>query len=208
MAHKPKGLRFGPLVNCMHICVDMQRMFAERTQWHTPWMKRVLPNIIDMVSTHAAATIFTRFIPPIVPENSRGSWQRYYQRWFDMTLNRLGPEMAELMPELACYVPPAQVVDKMVYSPWCEDGLTRILHGVAVEAVVISGGETDVCVLATVLGAVDRGYRVVIASNALCSSSDETHDALMTLYENRFGEQIEIATSDSILSNWQSHASI
>ena len=48
----------------------------------------------------------------------------------------------------------------------------RISHRTSVDTLVISGSETDVCVLSTVLGAVDRGYRVVIAIDALCSSSN------------------------------------
>jgi nicotinamidase-related amidase len=60
-----------------------------------------------------------------------------------------------------------------------------------------------VCVLAAVLDAVDLGYRVVLATDALCSSSDETHEALLTLYRNRFGQQIETALSTTILANWE-----
>ena len=66
----------------------------------------------------------------------------------------------------------------------------------------MSGGETDVCVLATVLGAIDRGYRVVIAADAVCGSADATHDAVMTLYASRFSEQVEIAGTEDILSGW------
>jgi nicotinamidase-related amidase len=64
---------------------------------------------------------------------------------------------------------------------------------------VITGGETDVCVLATVLGAVDR---VVLATDAVRSSSDETHDGMMTLYRQRFGQQLKVAMTDQILHNW------
>ena len=39
--------------------------------------------------------------------------------------------------------------------------------------------ETDVCVLSTVLDAVNIGFRVVMVEDALCSSSDAGHDALM-----------------------------
>ena len=41
-ALKPDGLRFGPLgESAVHICVDMQRLFAEDTPWRTPWMRRL-----------------------------------------------------------------------------------------------------------------------------------------------------------------------
>jgi nicotinamidase-related amidase len=51
---------------------------------------------------------------------------------------------------------------------------------------MISGSETDVCVLATVLDAVDMGYRVIVVRDAVCRSSDEGHDMLMRLYHTRY----------------------
>jgi nicotinamidase-related amidase len=61
-------------------------------------------------------------------------------------------------------------------------------------AVDVSGSETDVCVLATVLDAVDIGYRVIVVRDAICSSSDEGHDMLMRLYHTLYTEQIETAS--------------
>jgi nicotinamidase-related amidase len=49
---------------------------------------------------------------------------------------------------------------------------------------------------------VDRGYRVVLAADALCSTSDEAHDSLLALYANRFSQQIEVAASEEILAAW------
>lgn len=63
--------------------------------------------------------------------------------------------------------------------------------------------ETDVCVLASALGGIDRGYRVVLVRDALCSFVDETHDALMELYLTRFTEQLEVATAEEILESWR-----
>jgi nicotinamidase-related amidase len=94
------------------------------------------------------------------------------------------------------------VVDKTVYSPFSEPGLPALLSRRGIDSLVITGAETDVCVLAAVLGAVDFGYRVVLATDALCSSSDETHDALLTLYHRRFAQQIETASSETILACW------
>lgn len=196
-------LRYGPLgPGCCHVCVDLQRLFAEKTDWHTPWLARVLPHAIRIAGAHPAETIFTRFIPAERPGEGEGTWRRYYERWESMTVERLGPGMLDLVPELQRFVPPAPVVDKRVYSPWVETDLHERLKARGVDTLVVTGGETDVCVLATVLGAVDRGYRIVIATDALCSSSDETHDAMLTLYHNRYGQQVETVTTDVILRSW------
>lgn len=59
------------------------------------------------------------------------------------------------------------------------------------------------CVLSTVLDAVDLGYRVVIATDAICSSSDETHDALLKLYAKRFSVQIAPLSVEEIMDAWK-----
>jgi nicotinamidase-related amidase len=71
-----------------------------------------------------------------------------------------------------------------------------------VGTVVITGAETDVCVLSTVLDAVDLGLRVVIVEDALCSPFDAGHDAPMTLYRNRFAEQIELVRLEELAPLW------
>jgi nicotinamidase-related amidase len=119
-----------------------------------------------------------------------------------MTIDQLGPEMIDLVPELAQYVPPARVFDKHVYSPWTGTDLHQQLRGAAIDTVIITGGETDVCVMATMLGAIDWGFRVILVTDALCSSADETHDATMNVYMNRFGEQVETVTTQTLLDSW------
>jgi nicotinamidase-related amidase len=57
-------------------------------------------------------------------------------------------------------------------------------------------------VLATVLGAMDWGFRVVLATDALCSSADETHDSMMNVYTDRFGQQVECVTTETLLAAW------
>ena len=59
------------------------------------------------------------------------------------------------------------------------------------------------CVLSSILAAVDYGYRVIIAEDAVCSSSDEGHDALIELFNQRFDVQLEPAQVKVILSAWQ-----
>ena len=169
-----------------------------------PWMRRVLPVIGKIASHHPAETFFTRFIPAEHPGQGQGMWRRYYERWASMTTDRLGHEMVQLVPELRRFVPPAEVIDKHVYSPWMENKLEARLRARGIDTLVITGGETDVCVLATILGAIDHGYRVVVATDGLCSSSDIAHDASLDLYHQRFAQQVETASAEHILDAWSS----
>ena len=197
------GLQFGPLEpGTVHLCIDMQRLFAEGTPWHTPWLGRVLPKIVLLAERAASDTIFTRFVPPTRPSQARGAWRRYYERWRNVTGERIDPSLLELVAPLQRLVPPAAVVDKTVYSAFRAPGLAALLAARRCRGLVITGGETDVCVLATALDAVDRGYRVVLPIDGLCSSQDLTHDALITLYRCRFGQQIECTTIGEALEAW------
>jgi nicotinamidase-related amidase len=194
----------GPLgPHCVHLCVDCQRIFAEKTDWHMPWMQRVVPVVARITACHPAETIFTRFMPAEHPGEGHGSWRRYYERWSSMTMEKLGPNMVELVPELRRFVPPAKVIDKRVYSPWMDGPLLAQLRVRGINTLVVTGGETDVCVLATVLGAVDHGYRVVVVTDALCSSSDAAHDASLNVYHKRYGQQVETATAALVLDMWR-----
>src|SRR3954447_642771 len=200
---KRDELRHGaPGETAVHLCVDMQRMFAELTEWQMPRLERVLPNIVSIKSALPERTIFTRFVPAQKPGQGMGMGRHYYKRWGAMTIDQLGPDMIGLVPDLAKFVPPARIFDKHVYSPWTGTDLHQQLRDAEINTVIITGGETDVCVLATMLGAIDWGFRVILVTDALCSSADETHDAMMNVYTNRFGEQVETVTTEILLGSW------
>src|SRR4051794_11038211 len=141
-------LRFGPLSpNTVHLCVDMQTLFAERTDWHVPWLERVLPTVIRLAEARRERSVFTRFVPPERPEEAVGAWRRYYEHWRNMTGEQLNPRLIELVPPLAALALPELVIDKVHYSPFEEEAFLRKLGQLKPDALVISGGETDVCVL-------------------------------------------------------------
>jgi nicotinamidase-related amidase len=192
-----------PITDAVHLSIDMQNIFASGGVWETPWMERVLPLIVEIAGRHSARTVFTRFITPLHPEDRPGRWRRYFSRWQCATRAELPSSELDLVPALQRFVPPARVIDKPAYSAFFESPLASFLAERGVGTLVITGSETDVCVLATVLDAVDLGFRVVIVEDALCSSSDAGHDALMTLYRNRFSEQIELIKAEALPGFWR-----
>jgi|ERR1041385_1780837 nicotinamidase-related amidase len=192
-----------PVSHAIHLCIDMQNIFARGSIWETPWMERVLPAIVGICHRYTARTVFTRFITPMQAGDRPGRWQRYFTKWERATRSRLPAGQLDLVPVLARFAPPAAVIDKPGYSAFVGSSLAAFLGEKGVDTVVVTGAETDVCVLATVLDAVDLGFRVVIVEDALCSSSDAGHDALMTMYRNRFAEQIELVRAEELPELWR-----
>ena len=197
-----KAASLDPIAQAVHLCIDMQNIFSKSGLWATPWMERVLPTIDAIVSRYAERTVFTRFITPERAEDRPGQWQRYFAHWDHATRRNLHGDELELVPAMARHAPPAIVVDKPFYSAFVRSSLYDLLLGKRVATVVVTGAETDVCVLATVLSAVDLGFRVVVVEDALCSSSDLGHDALMTMYRTRLQHQIDVVSAEQLFELW------
>ena len=142
----------------------------------------MLPVVATLAGRHPERTVFTRFIPPERPDQMPGRGNAITHAGARAQLGFAGADAAS--------------------GGLCPAGHRRTLSGREADALIISGSETDVCVLATVLSAVDLGYRVIVVRDAVCSSSDEGHDMLLRLYHTRFSEQIETADAATILSRW------
>lgn len=191
-----------PITDAVHLSVDMQNIFARGGVWETPWMERVLPVIVEIAGRYTTRTVFTRFITPMNGTDRPGRWRRYFGKWHRATRAELPSSELELVPALQRFVPPARVLDKPAYSAFSESPLAEFLLQKNVSTLVVTGAETDVCVLASILDAVDLGFRVVLVEDAVCSSSDAGHDALMTLYRTRYSEQIELIKSQELPLLW------
>lgn len=189
--------------SALHLAIDMQLLFAEPGPWCVPWMPRILPNVALIAERHPERTVFTRFIPPRDPFGLPGAWQDYYRHWHAMTRESLDVRLLELVPPLGRLVPPATLCDKAVHSAFANPTLLPWLLARGIRTLIVTGGETDVCVLATVMAAMDHGFRIGLVTDALCSGSNETHDALMTLYGKRFQHHIATVTTEQVLETWQ-----
>jgi Isochorismatase family len=92
-------------------------------------------------------TVFTRFITSQSPGDVPGMWQRYYSRWRETTRESINPALLELLPPLSSLSPPATIIDKTKFSGFVEPQLLSHLQARDADGLVITGSETDVCVL-------------------------------------------------------------
>lgn len=186
----------------LHVVIDMQRLFAEETAWHTPAIDGILPNVLALCEARPADTVFARFVVPQNAESAKGRWQSYYRRWSTVTLDHLDAGMLDLMTPLAAIARPGSIVDKETYSVFGSLGFAERLERSNIDTLIFSGVETDVCVYASVLDAVDAGYRVILAEDALTSGDMSAHSVVLTRLAPRLSEQIEILPTRSILNSW------
>ena len=121
--------------------------------------------VTELASRHPERTVFTRFIPS-------GTGHRHARHVAAILLALEGcdaPATRSRSPgaAIACQ---ALSIDKERHPAFVEPHLSEFLHAIEADGLIVTGSETDVCVLATVLCAVDLGYRVIVVRDVVCSS--------------------------------------
>ena len=119
-----------------------------------------------------AAPVSTRFAPPTTSDAADGTWRAYHERWPQMTRAALDPQLLDLVGPPARLMPPTRTVDKPANSAFNRPGPAAALKRRRIDTLVVTGGETDVCVLLTVMQSTDLGFCIVLPTDALCSTSD------------------------------------
>ena len=188
---------------CLHVAVDMQHLFAGPTVWHTPGLSDILPRVVLLARHASGHTVFTRFVCAQRPEDATGAWRSYYERWRSVTLAEMGRRPLDLVDPLRELVPPARVCDKSTHSSFNSGDFRSVVERSGAEVLVLTGVETDVCVLGTALDAIDEGLYVVVVSDAVASSVPECHRVTLESILPRFDEQAAISTTTEVLAAWR-----
>lgn len=175
-----------------HVCVDMQNVFLDPTRWETPWAQQILGRVRRIVAAIPDRTVFARFRPPQRWTDAEGAWKIFYRHWEEMTLSHSEPELFDVPDLLVSLATAPNFVDRSIFNPWQSGELEQYLARWRTRGVIITGCETDVCVLSAALGAVDRGLFVIVPRNAVCGSVNATHDAALSILSERYSTQIAV----------------
>jgi nicotinamidase-related amidase len=195
----------GPLPRTtVHMAIDMQRVFAEPTAWQMADFYAIVPNVAAIARAMPGRNFFTRFVVPHTAEHANGHWQTYYRRWSDFTGAVMPPGLVDIVDALAPYATPDTLIDKLTYSVFEAPDCVPRLDALGATTIIFTGVETDVCVLASLMTAVDRGYRVIAVADALGSSSAAGHQATLAHVLTRLPDQVEIVDTAEILAALES----
>jgi len=81
--------------------------------------------------------------------------------------------LGEILPEVRAAAPGAAPLDKVAFGCFGDAAIDERLRGLGRDQLVVTGIESHICVCQTVLGGLEKGYTVHVASDAVGSRTAE-----------------------------------
>ena len=197
------------------LVVDMQRGFVEPGQaMEVPPARQTVPAIRALLDAFRAAglpVVFTAFVySPRVP----------------LLVGELHPEHKPAAPGAprgfgrpsSCCLegdPSADIIDvltpregepvirKRWYDAFAGSELDGVLRARQIGSLVVVGTMTDICVLATVVGAFNREYRITVVDDAVSTLTPEIQRATLDIIGRAFGRVVSSKSVIDIVRSWR-----
>ena len=193
------------LERCALLVIDMQRYFTQPGHPFTDvfdklspgaasgYLERVrevvVPNIralLERFRAGGAPVVFTA----VGTEQGEGRDLPFWLRSFDeLGLATLGSRIWPAVDDPSWQIdealapgPGELVLNKLSAGTFATTGLEQWLRHQAIDAVVVTGVSSDVCVATTAREAADRGFRTVVASDACTTLSASMHRASLQTF--------------------------
>jgi nicotinamidase-related amidase len=185
---------YRPLV----VAVDVQRLYRDFAPWALPAVGAVAASIVRLVDALDCPLVCTRSVMPSARGVLAGPWAAYERRWQDLARRAAAePALLEPLPELQARC--RAVFDKHSYSAFEAPDFARHVARAAPAPLLVSGVETDVCVLATVFGAVDRNIPVWLVTDALAGPDPAAARGVLATLA-RMPEQVRLIDCDAAVA--------
>jgi nicotinamidase-related amidase len=181
------------------LVVDMQRGFVLPGEaMEVPAARETVPQIralVDLFRARRLPVVFTEFVysesaPLLVgelhPEHKPAP--RGAKTGFGLPSSSCleGTPSAETIDELKP-LPGELVVRKRWYDGFAGTPLDGALRARGITSLVVTGTMTDICVLATVIGAFTREYRVTVVEDGVATLWPETQRATLDIIGRAYG---------------------
>ena len=196
------------------LVVDMQRGFVDPGEaLEVPQAREIVPAIQRLLAVFRSRrlpVVFTEFVyservPLLVgdlhPEHQPA--QPGAPTGFGLPSSNCleGHPSAETIPPLAPR-PDELVVRKHGYDAFHGTPLDGALRARGVTSLVVTGTLTDICVLASIVGAFNREYRVTVAEDAVATLWPEIQRATLDIIGRAFGRVVSSKDIASEVTAW------
>jgi nicotinamidase-related amidase len=196
------------------LVVDMQRGFLEPgAAMEVPEARAILPTVAGLLALfrqRGLPVVFSRFVyslavPLLVgdlhPEHrpEAPGAPTGFGRPSSSCLE--GDPSAEMVPELAP-VPGELAVRKHWYDAFAGTPMDGALRARGVRSLVVTGTMTDICVLATVIGAFNREYRVTVVEDGVATLWPDIQRATLDIIRRAYGRVVPAKVVAGEIAAW------
>jgi len=196
------------------LVVDMQRAFLDPGEvMEVPAARDIVPQIQSLLALfrgHGLPVVYTEFtyaeaLPLLIghlhPEHRRAAAgaSRGFGRPSSSCL--LGEANVHVVPELAP-LSDELVVTKHYYDGFNGTPLDHALRARGITHLVLAGTMTDICVLATVVGGMNREYRMTVVEDATATLSPETQHAALDVIRRAYARVLTAKQIAEEMARW------
>jgi ureidoacrylate peracid hydrolase len=198
------------------VVVDMQRGFLDIGEaMEVPPAREIVPAIQSLLRVFRAKRLPVVFTEFVYSENVPvliGSLHPEHRpappgapRGFGLPSSSCleGTASAETVPDLAPR-PGEIVVRKRGYDAFAGTALDGALRARNVTSLVVTGTMTDICVLATVIAALHREYRVTVVEDGVATLWPEIQRAALDIIGRAYGRVVTAKEVADQISSWAS----
>src|SRR5919109_125932 len=197
------------------LVVDMQRGFVDPGEpMEVPPARASVPvirGLLDAFRAKRLPVVFTAFVyspdvPLLVgelhPEHKPAPPGA--PRGFGMPSSSClaGSPSARVVDALAPQ-PDEPVIEKRWYDAFAGSALDGVLRARGVSSLVVTGTMTDICVLATVIGAFNREYRVTVVDDAVATLWPEIQRATLDIVARAYGRVVSSKEVLNTVATWK-----
>ena len=198
------------------LVIDMQRAFLDPGEpMEVPQAREIIPkiqNLLTLFRERRLPVVFTEFLyseklPLLVgelhPEHKRA--RPGEARGFGVPGSSCleGEANVHTVPELAPRTDEL-VIRKHWYNAFNGTPLDGALRARGVTLLVVTGTLTDICVLASVVGAFDREYKLVVVEDAVATLWPEIQQATLDIFRRAFARVVSAKEVADEIGVWGS----
>ncbi|MFQ5972357.1 MAG: cysteine hydrolase family protein [Alphaproteobacteria bacterium] len=189
------------------VIVDMQNDFVRAgAPLEVPDARATIPAhhaLIEVFRARGQPIVYTKFIshpeyyllwewsPECFPD-TKCCWKGHVRTYEDAGALECTDIVGEIYPE-----PGDPIIEKFGYGAFHRTNLDQLLHERGIDAVVVTGTVTQICVEETAREAFHYGYKTTLVEDAVSSFDPELHAATLKNFAMKFGW---VERSESLLA--------
>jgi ureidoacrylate peracid hydrolase len=201
------------------LVVDMQRGFLDPgAAMEVPPARTIVPTVAGLIAAFRRQhlpVVFSQFVyspavPLLVgdlhPEHRPATPGAPVGFGRPSSACLLGDSSVDVVPALAP-APGEPTIRKHWYDAFAGTPLDGALRARGVRALVVTGTMTDICVLATVIGAFNREYRVTVVEDGVATLWPEIQQATVDIIRRAYGRVVPAKVVTGEISGWSGGSS-